>query len=939
MMIRYLLVLFLLGGVGFFFSETASAKSQSSILPVSLRCEYADNPTGITIQSPRLSWILEATDKAAFGQRQTAYRVLVASTARLLAREQGDVWDSGWVQSDEMQHISYLGRQLQSDRTYHWKVQVKDEQGRLSAWGVPAYWTTGLFGADEWAAKWIGSEETYNRVAAENNITDPWFRKTLELRKQPGKATIFVASVGYHELYVNGERIGDEVLAPAVTDHTKRARYVAYDIADKLKRGKNVIALWLGTSWSIFPGYILHEDRPLTPIVSAQLAIYEDVAPGDGTQPVVKVITDASWKTHPSPNRLLGKWDFRNMGGEIWDARNEISDWNEASCDETFWKPATVYPTELKLSPQTVEGNRLFDEIRPVSIKEQADGSFRVDMGVNFAGWTEVDVEGRAGDTIRFLYSEREQDEMTFNLHSAYVIGASGKGTFRNRFNYSSGRWITIRGLDDAPDISDIRGWMVRTGYGNAAQFDSSDTLQNWIYDRVRWTFENLSLGGFIVDCPQRERMGYGGDAHATSETGMFNYQLGAFYTKWMQDWRDVQGTEPMVGNMLDTSYARKAVTSGRLMNNGVLPHTAPTYWGGGGPAWGGIVVTLPWFMYQHYGDTLVLTDNFELIQGWLGFLKSHTEDDLLQRFGGKWDFLGDWLWPNATAEGMNNDKPETLCLNNAYYVFNLRTAAKIARIIGRGTEATTWETQAEASASAMHARFFNAADNSYADGSMANLAAALLAEVPPASLRDQVMLRLEKEILDVRNGHIHAGITGGALLFKLLRNEGRDDLIYRMVSQTTYPSWGYMKANGATTIWEMWEKDLPGHSLLHSSYLYPGAWYIDGVAGIKRDPEHPGFKRFIIQPALPNATDLTWAKASFESPVGTIVANWSREDDRLHLQITVPPNSVATLQLRPEEAIDVTAYESIQELPRRQNGLLAYRLLPGQYRFSQVKE
>src|SRR5690606_2003577 len=351
---------------------------------------------------------------------------------------------------------------------------------------------------------------------------------------------------------LNGERTGAEVLAPAVTDHTKRARYVAYDIADKLKRGKNVIALWLGTSWSIFPGYILHEDRPLTPIVSAQLAIYEDVAPGDGTQPVVMVITDASWKTHPSPNRLLGKWDFRNMGGEIWDARNEISDWNEASCDETFWKPATVYPTELILSPQTVEGNRLFDEIRPVSIKEQADGSFRVDMGVNFAGWTEVDVKGRTGDTIRFLYSEREQDEMTFNLHSAYVIGANGKGTFRNRFNYSSGRWITIRGLDDAPDISDIRGWMVRTDYGNAAQFDSSDTLQNWIYDRVRWTFENLSLGGFIVDCPQRERMGYGGDAHATSETGMFNYQLGAFYTKWMQDWRDVQGTEPMVGNMLD---------------------------------------------------------------------------------------------------------------------------------------------------------------------------------------------------------------------------------------------------------------------------------------------------------------------------------------------------------------------------------------------------
>ncbi|MEC3880470.1 family 78 glycoside hydrolase catalytic domain [Parapedobacter sp. 10938] len=906
------------------------------MLPINLRSEYLDNSVGITIQSPRLSWVLEATDKGDFAQRQTAYRVLVSSTARLLTKEHGDVWDSGWVKSDETQHITYHGKELRSDRTYHWKVQVKDEQGRVSAWSNPAYWTTGLFNASEWTAEWIGSGELYDRAASENNITDPWFRKTVELRKKPGKATIFVASVGYHELYVNGERIGDEVLAPAVTDHTKRARYVAYDIADKLKRGTNVIALWLGTSWSIFPGYILHEDRPLTPIVSAQMEVYEDVSPADNAQPLIRMITDSSWKTHPSPNRLLGKWDFRNMGGEIWDARKEIADWNKVTCDETTWRPATEYTPNLTLSPQLVAGNRLFDEITPVSIEERADGSFRVDMGVNFAGWTEVEVKGQEGDTIRFQYSEREQDDMTFNLHSAYVIGATGKGTFRNRFNYSSGRWITIQGLDEAPDINDIRGWMVRTDYENAAQFESSDTLQNWIYDRVRWTFENLSLGGFIVDCPQRERMGYGGDAHATSETGMFNYHLGAFYTKWMQDWRDVQGTEPMVGNMLDTNYARKAVTSGRLFHNGVLPHTAPTYWGGGGPAWGGIVVTLPWFMYQHYGDKLVLENNFELIQGWLAFLKSHTKDNLLQRFGGQWDFLGDWLWPNATAEGMNNDKPETLCLNNAYYVFNLRTAAKIARVTGHGAEASEWEAQAEASAKAVHARFFNAADHSYADGSMANLAAALLADIPPASLRSEVMQRLEKEILDVRDGHIHAGITGGALLFKLLRNEGRDDLIYSMVSQTTYPSWGYMKANDATTLWEMWEKDLPGHSLLHSSYLYPGAWYIDGVAGIKRDPEHPGFKQFIIRPALPGATEVKWANASFESPVGTIRSNWSRRGGQLALEMTVPPNSVAWLQLATDEAVDISAYPSIEK-PTEQNGLLQYKVLPGTYQLKQI--
>lgn len=903
-----------------------------SMKPVELRVEYLQNPGGIDVTTPRLGWLLEATDSTAFGQWQTAFQILVASSEKQLANGEGDIWDSGWVDSDETQHVPYGGQPLLSDRAYHWKVRVKDENGVASRWSIPARWTTGLFDPQEWQASWIGSGELYDRSAPDNNVRDPWFRKTFELSKQPGKATIFIASVGYHELYVNGLRIGEEVLAPAVTDHTKRARYVAYDIADKLHSGTNVIALWLGTAWSIFPPYILHEDRPLTPIVIAQAEIYDVPFPAADALPMATITTDTSWKTHPSPNRLLGKWDFRNMGGEIWDARLHVQEWNTAACDESVWAQATEYAPRLALSAQLVEGNRLFDEIRPVGIETRADGSYRVDMGVNFAGWTAIRVNGGEGDTVRFFYSEREQDDMTFNLHSAYVIGSDGTGVFRNRFNYSSGRWITIQGLSAAPKVDDIRGWMVRTDYAEAARFESSDTLQNWIYDRVRWTFENLSLGGFVVDCPQRERMGYGGDAHATSETGMFNYQLGAFYTKWMQDWRDVQGTEPMVGDMLDTSHARKTVTSGRLFNNGILPHTAPTYWGGGGPAWGGIVVTLPWFMYQHYGDKRVLEENFGLIDAWLAFLESNTQDNLLQRFGGQWDFLGDWLWPNATAEGMNNDAPETLCLNNAYYVFNLRTAAKIARVLGRGTEAVRWEKQADASATATHARFFNEDDYSYADRSMANLAAALLADIPPPDLRERIMHRLEHEILVVQNGHIHAGITGGALLFKLLREEGRDDLIYSMVSKTTYPSWGYMKASGATTIWEMWEKDLPGHSLLHSSYLYPGAWYIDGVAGIRRAPGYPGFQQFIIRPPAPGATAITRAAATFRSPVGRIESRWSRERGRLALEILVPPNSRALLQLQPEEAVEVSGYPSIEAAGMR-DGRLEYRVGPGRYR------
>ncbi|MGC4233644.1 MAG: family 78 glycoside hydrolase catalytic domain [Niabella sp.] len=907
------------------------SQTRSALTPVKLKVEYLTDPKGLDVKKPRFSWLLETKDKKAFNQKQAAYRIVVASTQKMISKEVGDVWDSRWVSAADMSQILFAGAPLLSDRTYYWKVAIKDQDNKVSDWSAVAQWSTGILN-DQWKGEWIGGNELFNPVSEDNNIWDPWLRKGFDLKLLPKKATLFVASVGYHELYVNGKRVGDEVLAPVATDHTKRARYVAYEIEKFLKKGKNVIGIWLGTSWSIFPGYDVDGSRPLTPMVTAQIDMYSEENPTELARPLLSLITDGSWKYHASPNKLMGTWDFRNMGGELWDDNKAMDNWANTLLDDSHWQQATVYPVDLRLSAQNLQGNRLIREINPVHIEERPDGSFRVDMGVNFAGWTEVRLKGNPGDSIRFYYSEREQDEMTFGIRSAFIMGKSGKGIFKNRFNYSSGRWITIKGLKEKPALNDIKGWMVRTAYENASHFRCSDTLQNWIYDKVKWTFENLSIGGMIVDCPQRERMGYGGDAHATTETGLLNYQMGAFYTKWMQDWRDVQGTEPMVGNMRDTNYARKAVTSGRIFNNGILPHTAPTYWGGGGPAWGGIVISLPWFMYQHYGDKNVLTGNYQMMKDWLAFLDTHVEDDLMKRFGGMWDFLGDWLWPNATAEGMNNDKSETLCLNNSYRVFNLRTAARIAKVLGDTEQAKRWTVQADRSAAAINKAFYNRDAGVYADGSMANLAAALLAEVVPVSEKEKVIKSLEAEILVNRKGHIHAGITGGALLFRWLREQGRNDLIYSMTSKITYPGWGFMKGNGATTLWEMWEKDLPGHSMLHSSFLYPGAWYIDGLAGIK--PDKPGYAQFVIEPPAAKETGVEWVNASFDSPVGLIKNSWKRNNGRLSLSITVPPNSVCLLKLSPEDAEIVTEKKGIIKKLADEHGKIVYELQSGNYVF-----
>ena len=910
-----------------FCGVTASAQGAAcSVTPADLRCEYLTDPLGIDVLQPRLSWKLEAADASARGQRQTAYRVLVASSAALLAQGEGDLWDSGTVSSVRSVHVVYDGATLTSGVPCFWKVRVKDEKGTLSAWSEPARWTMGLLRPSDWSAKWIGAERVFERKQGwpppDNNVPDPWLRKTFTLKARPQRAVVYVASVGYHELYVNGRKVGDAVLSPAVANHRKRARYVTYEIADHLKAGRNAIGLWLGVSWSIFPPYKT-KDRPQTPIVLAQADIER---PGGDT---LRIDTDDSWRTHPSPNTLLGVWDFMHFGGERYDANKEIPDWCEGDFDDSKWAFATVYSPGLTVSAEMIEPNRKIKDIRPVAVEQIRPDVYRVDLGVTLTGWLEVDLRGKAGDVIELKFSERSTQEMTHRLRSQYVIGPEGKGTFRNRFNYFTGRWVQIEGLRYKPRLSDIRAHLVRTDYGRAADFECSNDLLNWIYDTTLLTFEDLSLGGYVVDCAHRERMGYGGDAHATTECGLNNYALGAFYTKWSQDWRDVQGGASAWGTSDKAGY-QDAVESGNL------PYTAPTYWGGGGPGWSGYCVTLPWEMYERYGDTRLLKVNFPTIQRWLAFLETKAKGNILRRWGGQWDFLGDWLWPGA--QGVNGDTRETLFFNNCYWIFNLQTAADIADVIGKKDVADTYRKRADDVRRAVHAEFFIPSVNSYVNGFQAYLAIALLVDLPPSDVRAAIERRLEEEILIRRKGHIHAGITGGAFLFKTLLALDRQDLLYEMAAKDTYPGWGVMQRNDATSIWESWDMR---NSLCHSSYLYIGTWFIEGLAGIKADVEKPGFKHFVLKPGIVDDPSLKWVKAHHDCLYGRIVSNWKIDDRRiLTMQVTVPPNTTATLFL--PTADEKTAAEGGRPLAEvsglnhtgTEAGHLKIELQPGTYNF-----
>ena len=895
--------------------------ADSSLKPTNLRCEYLTNPKGLDAPAPRLSWILETSDETAIGQRQNSYRVRVDATREDAEKLQGKLWDTGWVDSNATAQIVYAGTKLESDSCYFWTVQIKDQDGALSKASDVACWTTGLFDQSEWTAKWIGTgylpdgETNVAKTSGRNPKTgffdSPWLRKTFELKSAPAKAQLFVASCGYCDVFVNGEKVDkDSVLAPNVSDHKYRARYITYDVAPFLKEGKNVIALWLGAGWGVYGEYAADNGRPLTPIVLAQT----DISSADGT--TTRVVTDSSWKISPSNISVTGNWTFGNFGGEHVDAAGENPNWNKVDFDDSAWKTATEFAPKLEITAQATPINVLTAPIRPVSIEKKGDGVWRVDMGVNFAGWTRVKLHGKPNQTVDFQYSERSQETKTFNLSSSIKLDANGDGVFQNRFNYSSGRWITISGLDEEPKLDDIVGWNIRTNYENAATCETSDDLQNWIYNTGRWTYENLSIGGYVVDCPQRERMGYGGDAHATSESGMYNYGLEAFYYKWLQDWRDCQKDYP----------------------DGWLPNTAPTYWGGGGPSWGGIVITLPYTYYLQYGDKRILEENFAMIEKWLGFLESNVKDGLLQKYGDEWKFLGDWLWPGA-PDGPNSHTPQALCLNNMYLVFNLATAAKIARILGREDRAAEWDKLADRTRNAINAKYFKADEGSYHDDAQAVLALSLLADVPAtAADRKRVEKRLEDAILVDSKGHIGAGITGGGLLFRYLRQEKLDALAYSTLKQTEYPGWGFMRAHDATTYWEAWELDRPGHSLLHSSYLFPVAWYISDLLGIQRDDEVVGFRKFVVRPPKAGDTDLTFARGSYNAITGLIKSAWEKKDSGMELTVVVPPNTSATVYVPKTSATGKVAAPKGAEAVSENDDYAVFAVPSGTFVFKETK-
>lgn len=828
-----------------------------------LRCELQTNPIGIDTPQPRFSWVLESKER---GEQQIAYEILVASSGELLSRTNGDCWSSGRVNSSQSVHVSYGGKLLEPSMFYFWKVRVWDKNGTVSEWSPPSRFVTGILSSGWGESRWLRASET---LRADTVVASPWFRKSFELKGTPKQALLHVASRGYHELWVNGQKADSSVLSPAVSILAKRSLYITYDIARLLKKGQNTIGLWLGRGWHVKGYPRITDNRPLVRV--------KGVVRNDEGE--TEIHSDGSWQCAQSPFSAVGPWQWGNFGGEQYDARLENNDWSVPGSGDSGWMAAEGAPEQgERIETQTAPLNRIGKILPAVSCSERTkEGYYILDFGTDLTGWLKFQVpQLHPGQKVVFRYYDSGGN--FFNQMDEFISAGRPDEVWTSKFNYRGFRTVAVEGLASKPDLKDAVAMLVESDLEVAGSFACSDTLLNRIHELNMWTLRCLNLGGYLVDCPHRERLGYG-DGQVSVESAVMNMWMPAFYRKWLTDWIDVQDTVTGALPFATQSQPGEGQLSGEFGREGP-------------PGWGGALPAIAWRTYLYYGDTALLERFYTPMKRFAERIEHHAAGGILRGYGDEWQRLGDWVPPDRGMDTKNwpAEIPNNL-FNNCYRIYLLDIVRKSADVLGKREDAQWASGVIETLRPLIHSEFYKKEKGYYTIDEQAYQVMPLFTGVVPEKLRPAVMNKLEELIRVKRKGHLDTGMLGTYFLLEYLSEADRDDLVYTIMSAVDYPGWGYMLSQGATTMWEQWN----GYwSRIHSCFTSPAGWMHYGLAGIR--PGSPGFKNIIIRPATVGT--LTWVKASHVTPYGEIKSAWRNEKGRFTLDLTIPGNTSAIVYL-----------------------------------------
>lgn len=861
------------------FLFACSAAGQNGLTLQNLQCEMLTNPLGIDVLQPRLSWQF-LTDEIEV--EQNAYRIMVASSLEKLNDDEADLWDSGKVISDASVHVVYAGKELESKEEAYWKVKVWTNKGELN-WSESAFWSMGILTYAKWGTRWIGYNKLFpgDTVGQFSKLSARYVRKQINLKKEIKSAKAYIMGMGLYELYINGEKIGNQVLAPVPTDYTKNVKYNVFDITEQLQQGENVIGTILGNGryFAMRQEYKPYKIKTFGfPKMSLQVTIeYED-----GSEERIK--TDETWKFTPNgPIRSNNEYD-----GEVYDARKEIPNWNTVNFDDSGWlnmmwvqEPGGFY--EAPMTPNMA----IKEEVKPINIIPTNRGTYILDMGQNMVGWLQLKVSGNRGDKITMKFAESLQEDGSLyiaNLRDArvtdaYILKGESEEIWEPKFVYHGFRFVEISGFKTKPNLDDFLGKVVYDDIKTIGTFESSNATVNQIFKNAYWGIRG-NYKGMPIDCPQRnERQPWLGDRTTGAYGESFIFDNQTLYAKWLDD----------------IKYAQTL--------DGGIPDVAPAFWRyyGDGVTWQGAYIKIADMLYQQFGDTRGIEEHYPYMKKWILYMeRNYLKNDLMTK-----DKYGDWCVPPESLEIIRSKDPSRLTdgevLSSAFYYHLLQLMKKFALLSkAEQTDIDYYNALAERVKKAFNAKFFHPETNSYANNTVTANVLPLAFDMVPNNHQEKVFQNMVHEVEITKNGHVSTGVVGIQFLMRTLTEFGRGDLAFKLASNKTYPSWGYMAENGATTIWELWngntaapQMNSQNHVMLLGDLLI---WYYEHIAGIKSDPEAPGFKRIIMKPDF--EAGLSYVNASYESNYGLIKSSWKKNKSKVEWHITIPPNSSALVHI-----------------------------------------
>jgi len=854
--------------------------------PYDLRCEYAVNPLGIGTSCPRLSWKLKHPER---NQRQSAYQIVAAHT--LEALEAGDIlWNSGKVASSESVAMEWGGKPLKSRDQVYWHVQCWDKNGLPGMTSETAFFEVALLDPNGWMAEWIGYPPAWSGRAI-------YFRYDFNIDKPVIRARVYAAALGYQELYINGQRVGNDQLDPAFTDISKRVMYRTFDITSQLTQGTNVLGAAVGNGWYGCP-------RIYTQIE----LLYDDA-------------TSAIYASHESAWMLTCGPVIENTiyTGETYDAREENHCWNLPGETTGKWLGAMNVPAPGgTMTAQMLEPIREMQSLIPKSVTQLAEGTFVVDIGQNIAGWVQIRVKGVSGQRVVMRFAETLYDDGTVNQENlrefptmdTYILKGDDEEIWEPRFTYHGFRYVQIEGYPGQLTIDDISGKVVRSSVKTAGEFTCSSELLNRIQEMVWWT-EQDNYHGIPTDCPQRnERMGWLNDVAARDEEALYNFDLSRFMSKWVMDIQDSQ--DPKTGG---------------------IPMTAPKGWMSTVDPTEPLTVSyleLVWLLYAHYGDKRTLENSYLSMQRWLDRMEAQSEDYIATYCP-----VADWAPPiDKIYPGMGLSGAPSEIVGTGLYYLGAKLLERVAGLLDKTDDSKKFADISDKVAEAFNKKFWNNELNGYGLSNQSCNCLALRLGLVPDRHRTQVLQSLVHDVVELNQTHLTTGNVCTKYLLEALSENGRSDVALALAEQTTYPSWGYMLEKGATTVWERWElatgNGMNSHN--HPMMASVGSWFYKVLAGINVAADAFGFDRVVIQPAFVDGLD--YVTASHATVRGVIRSAWHRDGNKIVVNIELPIGCSAELRLpgivNPTDCEGVTLLNLEKEVVTLVVGSGAYEFVIG---------